>query len=171
METTKRPTISIKNHLNSHKNEPTSAAINGILKKGNTYKFSEYTHEHIIDGLKKVQKRVGMNNKQFSLALGYCETAFRQWCSGARFSRVSYEQVKLRAKQLKDEAIQKEQAQLKLSLQDSSPVNPKMTDEQMAEYLMKKGWRLKTLTIEEMISHLKSLGYKIQKPITTYEEI
>lgn len=153
METT-RPKISIKAYLkNLDTNEPTSAAINGILKRGNTYKFTEHKHEEIIDALIKVQKRAGMTSKQFSLALGYCETAFRQWCSGARFSRLSYNQVKEMAKKIRAEAIEKEQSQLKLSLQESVSA-PTMTDEQMA-------------------LHLKSKGWKLQRPITTitYEEI
>jgi len=153
METT-RPTISIKSHLKtSDTNEPTSAAINGILKRGNTYKFTEYKHEQIIEELIKVQKRAGMSSKQFSLALGYCETAFRQWCSGARFSRLSYNQVKEMAKKINRDARDKEQEQLKLSLQKSvSPTT--MTDEQMALHLKNKGWKLQrpvtTITYEEI---------------------
>lgn len=166
METPKRPTISIKNHLNGQSNQkkPTKAAINGILKRGNSYWFTTMNHEDILEILEQVKAKIGMNGRQFSMALGYGDTAYKSWLSGARFSKKSYFQVLEKASELSDKYNGN---QLKLPIQDA----PTMTDEQMAEYLMKKGWRLKTLSIEEMISHLKSLGYKIQKPITTYEEI
>ena len=169
METPKRPTISIKNHLNGQSNQkkPTKAAINGILKRGNSYWWTTRKHEEILEILEQVKTKIGMNGRQFSMALGYGDTAYKSWLSGARFSKKSYNQVLEKASQLSEQYKTNQNDQLKLPIQDA----PTMTDEQMAEYLMKKGWRLKTLSIEEMISHLKSLGYKIQKPITTYEEI
>lgn len=165
METPKRPTISIKNHLNGQINQkqPTKAAINGILKRGNSYWFTTRKHEEILEILEQVKTKIGMNGRQFSMALGYGDTAYKSWLSGARFSKKSYTQVMQKASELREQHNAK---QLKLPIQDS----PTMTDEQMAEYLMKKGWKL---NVDSMIAHLKDLGYKIQKPITTitYEEI
>lgn len=167
METPKRPTISIKKYLTDAQSKPTKAAQNGVLKKGNKYSFTDYKHEQILEVLESVRTKIGMNCTEFSNALGYSRTAYNTWRYGGRFTRPSFRQVWDRAGALTEEFKSIQQAQLKLPIQDA----PTMTDEQMAEYLMKKGWRLKTLSIEEMISHLKSLGYKIQKPITTYEEI
>lgn len=165
---TKRPTISIKKHLTYAQLKPTKSALNGVLKKGNKYSFTDYKHEELIDKLEDIRIGLGLDCTKFSLALGYSRSAYNTWRYGGRFTRPSYTQVFKKAEELKSKAFEKEQpSQLKLPIQDATT----MTDEQMAEYLMKKGWRLKTLSIEEMISHLKSLGYKIQKPITTYEEI
>ena len=145
METT-RPTISIKNHLNGQSKQPSKAAINGILKRGNAYKFTKYKHEEILAILDRVKEKTGLNGRQFSMALGYGDTAYKSWSSGARFSRKSYLQVMQKASELNDQCNQ--QGQLSLPMEES-----------------------KTMTDEQMIAHLKSKGYRIHKPVTTYEEI
>ena len=151
---TTRPTISIKNHLNSQQAKPSKAAINGILKRGNRYSFTDYKHEEILEILSRVRDKVSLNGAQFSVALGYGDTAYASWCSGARFSRKSFLQVMQKSSELIENVKSNEQtstpkqAQLKLPIQDAS-----------------------IFTIEQAIEMLKKEGYKIQKPITTYEEI
>lgn len=148
METT-RPTISIKNHLNVQNQKKVSkAALNGVLKRGNAYSFTKYKHEDILEILERVKIKIGMNGRQFSMALGYGDTAYKSWSSGARFSRKSFLQVMEKASALYEQANANQQTQLKIPIQDA-PV----------------------MTIEQAVSMLKKAGYKIQKPITTYEEI
>lgn len=143
-----RPVVSIKNALNEQKSKPSKAAINGILKRGNSYTFTKYKHEQILEILERVKDKIGYNGRQFSMALGYGDTAYKSWCSGARFSRKSYLQVMEKASELNEQFKQMQQGQLSLPIADAQI----MTDEQM-------------------IAHLKSKGYRIQKPVTTYEEI
>jgi hypothetical protein len=143
-----RPTVSIKNHLNAQQSKPSKAAINGILKRGNRYSFTDYKHEEILEILARVRNKTSLNGAQFSIALGYGDTAYASWCSGARFSRKSFFQVMQKASELVEKSEANEQAQLKLPIQD-----------------------VPTFTIEQAREMLKKEGYKIQKPITTYEEI
>jgi len=147
METT-RPIVSIKNHLNGQTNKPSKAALNGVLKRGNAYSFTKYKHEEILDMLERVKIKTGLNGRQFSMALGYGDTAYKSWSSGARFSRKSFLQVMEKASELNEQYKISQNAQLKLPIQDA-PV----------------------MTIEQAISMLKKAGYKIHKPVTTFEEI
>ena len=141
METT-RPTISIKNHLNG--NKPTKKY--GVNRLGDKYKWATRTHFEIIDFMEQVRQKLNLNKAKFSLALGYSDSAYQQWCTGSRFSRTSYN----KCMHMIDLMGQKSQSAQQLSL----PME-----------------QSKTMTDEQMIAHLKSKGYKIHKPVTTYEEI
>ena len=129
---------------NSESKKLSMAAVNGILKRGNAYKFTQFKHEQIIAYLEDVRIKSGFSNKKFSIALGYGDTAYQSWKAGARFSGASYDKVMQKAKEIKEGG----QKQLSFEIEQSNI----MTDEQM-------------------ISHLKSKGYKIFKPTTTFEEI
>jgi len=129
---------------NSEFKKLSMAAVNGILKRGNAYKFTQFKHEQIIAYLEDVRIKSGFSNKKFSIALGYGDTAYQSWKAGARFSGASYDKVMQKAKEIKEGG----QKQLSFEIEQCNI----MTDEQM-------------------ISHLKSKGYKIFKPTTTFEEI
>jgi hypothetical protein len=165
-ESATRPTISIKNALNIQKEVPKKAAVNGVLKRGNTYKFTKYKHEEIIDMLKKVQVKTGLNNKKFSVALGYCDTAFRQWCSGARFSRPSFLKVMENAYKLNEQAKIVEQKQLSLPITEHTQhAELKFTKSTPLEYYEKN------IPIDILIKLVKRAGYKVYKRIENWEEI
>lgn len=131
---------------NSESKKLSMAAVNGILKRGNAYKFTQFKHEQIIAYLEDIRIKSGLSNKRFSMALGYGDTAYQSWKAGARFSGASYEKVMQKAREIKGQ--ENGQKQLSFEIEQSNI----MTDEQM-------------------IAHLKSKGYKIFKPTTTFEEI
>jgi len=144
METT-RPTISIKNHLNGENKMATKKY--GVNRLGDKYKFTTRNHFDIIEFMEQVREKFNLNKAKFSIALGYSDSAYQQWCTGSRFSRTSYNKCMHSIDQM---LVQKSQNTKQLSLPIESS---------------------KVVTDEQMIAHLKSKGYRIQKPITTYEEV
>jgi hypothetical protein len=143
METT-RPTISIKNHLNGESKKPYKAVVNG------KYTFTTQTHNDIIEFMERVREYLNMNKCTFSNALGYGDSAYQQWCIGtSRFSKKSYNKCMHSIHQM---GIKKPQPAQQLTI----PIDES-----------------KSMTDEQMALHLKSKGWKLQRPITTitYEEI
>jgi DNA-binding transcriptional regulator YiaG len=147
METKTRPTISIKKHLNGL--DKIATKKDGVNRLGDKYKFTTQTHFDIIDFMERVREKLNMNKAKFSIALGYSDSAYQQWCTGSRFSRTSYTKCMHGIHQL---GIQKSQSAQQLTL----PIDES-----------------KSMTDEQMALHLKSKGWKLQRPVTTitYEEI
>ncbi len=133
---------------NSESKKLSMAAVNGILKRGNVYKFTQFKHEQIIAYLEDIRIKSGLSNKRFSMALGYGDTAWQSWKAGARFSGASYEKVMQKAREIKGQ----ENGQKQLSFEIEGSI---------------------IMTDMEMALHLKSKGWILQRPITTitYEEI
>ncbi len=131
---------------NSESKKLSMAAVNGILKRGNAYKFTHFKHEQIIAYLEDVRIKSGFSNKKFSIALGYGDTAYQSWKAGARFSGASYDKVMQKAKEIK------EGGQKQLSFEIEGPII--MTDMQMGLHLKSRGWIVKrpitTITYEEI---------------------
>jgi hypothetical protein len=133
---------------NSESKKLSMAAVNGILKRGNAYKFTHYKHEEIIAYLEDVRINSGFSNKKFSIALGYGDTAYQSWKAGARFSGASYDKVMQKAREIKGQ----QNGQKQLSFEIEGPII--MTDMQMGLHLKSRGWIVKrpitTITYEEI---------------------
>ena len=138
-------TVSIKQHLLNATptiNSSKKSAISGIMKLGIHYKFTSLNHHEIIEVLEKARIKKGFKHMtKLSKAAGYGKSCYGQIKRGARFKRKSFDAFCRVLKVLNYDTT----TQAKIEF---NPIN-----------------------VEDMIAHLKSLGYKIQKPVTTYEEI
>jgi DNA-binding transcriptional regulator YiaG len=85
METT-RPTVSIKNHLQTR-----------------TYKFTPLTHGEICERIEAARKRHNLNKAQFSRMLGYTACVVNKWNRGNGINSKSYIRIMELIKKL-DEA-------------------------------------------------------------------
>jgi len=85
METT-RPTVSIKNHLQTR-----------------TYKFTPLTHNEICERIEAARKRHNLNKAQFSRMLGYTACVVNKWNKGNGINSKSYIRIMELIKKL-DEA-------------------------------------------------------------------
>ena len=146
METT-RPTISIKNHINGQNNVATKK--DGVNRLGDKYKFTTQTHFEIIDFMERVREKLNMNKAKFSVALGYSDSAYQQWCTGSRFSRTSYAKCMHSIHQMH---FQKPQPTQQLSL----PIEKTSLD---------------GFTLEQAIAKVKAAGLKVSKQVVSWEEL
>lgn len=144
METT-RPTISIKNHLNGQK----ATKKYGVNRLGDKYKFTTRTHFEIIDFMEEVREKLNMNKAKFSIALGYSDSAYQQWCTGSRFSRTSYNKCMHSIDLI---GVQKSQPAQQLSL----PIEKSNAD---------------GFTLEQAIAKVKAAGLKVSKQVVSWEEL
>lgn len=113
----------------------------GIQKNGINYTFTKLNHHEIMAIFEKARIKKGFNKAKLSLKAGYGDSAYNQIARGSRLSSKSFDAF-CRVLNVLNYDISK-QAKIEF--------NP--------------------VSVEDMIAHLKSLGYKIQKPVTTYEEI
>jgi DNA-binding transcriptional regulator YiaG len=147
-----RPTVSIKKHLAEQKQEQeqkkSTAAIRGVLKNGNAYKFTKYKHEEIIAMLEKVRQKTPFSHKNFSVALGFGSSTYSNWVVGSRFSRKSYIQVMQKAAEINEQC--NKQGQLSLGVEKPT---------------------YGVITLEAAIQMVKDAGYKVYKRIENWEEI
>ena len=118
-----------------------TAASFGIMRLGINYAFTKLNHHEIMEVLEKARIKKGLTKAKLSLLAGYTAGAYNQVARGSRFSRMSFDAYCKVLKVLHHDN----------SMQSKIEFNP--------------------VSVEDMISHLKSLGYKIHKPVTTYEEI
>ena len=118
-----------------------TAASFGIMRLGINYAFTKLNHHEIMEVLEKARIKKGLTKAKLSLLAGYTDGAYNQVARGSRFSRMSFDAFCKVLKVLHHDTTT--QAKIEFNL----------------------------VSVEDMISHLKSLGYKIQKPVTTYEEI
>jgi transcriptional regulator with XRE-family HTH domain len=118
-----------------------TAASFGIMRLGINYAFTKLNHHEIMEVLEKARIKKGLTKAKLSLLAGYTDGAYNQVARGSRFSRISFDSYCKVLKVLHHDN----------SMQSKIEFNP--------------------VSVEDMISHLKSLGYRIQKPVTTYEEI
>ena len=118
-----------------------TAASFGIMRLGINYAFTKLNHHEIMEVLEKARIKKGLNKSELSLKAGYGDSAYNQIARGSRLSSKSFDAFCKVLKVLHHDTT----TQAKIEF------NP--------------------ISVEDMISHLKSLGYRIQKPVTTYEEI
>lgn len=118
-----------------------SAAQIGIQKNGINYTFTKLNHYEIMAIFEKARIKKGFNKAELSKKAGYGDSAYNQIARGSRLSNKSFDAFCRVLKVLNYDTT----TQAKIEF---NPIN-----------------------VEDMIAHLKSLGYKIQKPVTTYEEI
>jgi len=118
-----------------------SSAQTGIEKLGIKYNFTNLNHHEIMAIFEKARIKKGLNKAKLSLQAGYGDSAYNQIARGSRLSSKSFDAF---CKVLKV-----------LHYDNSTQGKIEFTP----------------VSVQDMIAHLKSLGYKIQKPITTYEEI
>lgn len=118
-----------------------TAAVTGIMRLGINYSFTKLNHHEIMEVLEKARIKKGLTKAKLSLLAGYGDSAYNQIARGSRLSSKSFDAFCKVLKVLHYDN----------SMQSKIEFNP--------------------VSLEDMIAHLKSLGYKIQKPVTTYEEI
>lgn len=118
-----------------------TAASFGIMRLGINYAFTKLNHHEIMEVLEKARIKKGLTKAKLSLLAGYTDGAYNQVARGSRLSSKSFDAFCKVLKVLHHDTT----TQAKIEF------NP--------------------ISVEDMISHLKSLGYRIQKPVTTYEEI
>jgi hypothetical protein len=73
--------------------KPSQHEMNGVLKHGQHYEFTDSSHSEIIKHLEKVRLRFGMSKTKFSQVLGYKDSSYQAWVDGCRFSEKSFKNI------------------------------------------------------------------------------